>query len=160
MTTMTAEMPEATETAVRPTFVYVTYIHASPEKIWQALTTPEFTRQYWNGQTVRSTWKKGASVEFVKADGTVKMRGEVLEIDPPRSLTYTFCSPHPDGRPADETSRARYEISQAMGVSKLTITHDHFEPDSTLPGKIKEGWPAVLSGLKSLLETGKPLPLD
>jgi uncharacterized protein YndB with AHSA1/START domain len=142
----------------KPIFVYVTHINATPEKVWEALTRPEFTRQYWGGRQIQSDWTKGASVKFIKPDGGVDLKGEVLEADPPRRLSYTWACPAIFGGPPENPTRVTFEIAVTLGVTKLTVTHDGFEPGSKLFVEINKGWQAILSNLKTLLETGKPLP--
>ncbi len=152
----------------KPKFVYVNYIATTPEKLWRALTSGEFTSQYFAGRRIESEWRRGSSVRMLKEDGTVDWRGEVLEVDPPKLLSYTF-DVLDDPNKRDHTgkrvelsrrerpSRVRFEIEQFMDQVKLTLTHDGFEPDGKLFEGISRGWPAILSGLKSLLESGKVL---
>ncbi|HEY3900003.1 MAG TPA: SRPBCC family protein [Chthoniobacter sp.] len=143
----------------KPKFVYVTHINTTPEKLWNALVHPDFTQQYWGGRRLQSDWTVGASIKHLKADGAVELKGEVLQFDPPRLLAYTFvdCAP-PLSRPAEKTTRVTFEITVAFGVTKLTVTHDGFEPESKLFPDISNGWPAILSSLKTLLESGTALP--
>jgi uncharacterized protein YndB with AHSA1/START domain len=141
-----------------PKFVYVTFINSTPENVWNALTRPEFTRKYWFARAVQSDWTVGALVKFITDDGRVELKGEVRAVDPPRLLSYSWnsFSPRPDN--PDESSRVTFEISFGYGVTKLTVTHDQFEPNDTIYNDVSGGWPVVLSGLKTLLETGKGLP--
>jgi uncharacterized protein YndB with AHSA1/START domain len=142
----------------KPTFVYVTLINTTPEKLWEALTTPEFTEQYWGGRQIQSDWTKGAPVRFIKPDGGIDLKGEVLQADPPRLLAYTWtCRPR-DGGPPETATRVTFEIAVTLGVTRLTITHDGFESGSKGFHEISQGWPAILNNLKTLLETGTPLP--
>jgi len=144
----------------KPKFVYVTHINTTPEKLWDALTNPEFTQQYWGGRRVQSDWTVGASIKHLKADGAVELRGEVLQAEPPRLLSYTFLTASGDRVPDKKSTRVTFEITTAFGVTKLTIVHDGFEPDSKLVFEITNGWQAILSSLKTLLETGAPLPFN
>jgi len=137
--------------------VYAIYIAATAEKVWEALTTSRFTTQYFFGRTVESDWKKGSPWILRKPDGTVDVRGEVREADPPRKLTVSW---NVDWI-AEKLPEAivTYEIEAAGdGVVRLTMTEAHPTP---IPAYLLEGgrkgWPMILSGLKSLLETGKPL---
>lgn len=139
-------------------FIYVTHINTTPEKLWEALTNPEFTQQYWGGRRIQSDWTTGASVKLIKSDGGVDLKGEVLQAEPPRVLSYTFQARDKDGSPIESASRVTFEIIEAFGVTKLTVTHDGFEADSKLFLQISNGWQAILSSLKTLLETGKALP--
>jgi uncharacterized protein YndB with AHSA1/START domain len=144
-------------TPEKPRFVYVTYIATTPDKLWTALTTGDFSEKYWGGRRVESDWQPGSKVEY-RYDGGRKLDilGEVLAADPPRLLSYTFQVD--TGRANDEPpSRVTFEIEQLGGMVRLTLTHDRFEPASkVLPG-ISNGWPGILSNLKTLLETGRPM---
>ena len=141
-----------------PKFVYVLHIHTTPQKLWNALTQPEFTQQYWGGRRVQSDWTVGASIKHLQPDGAVELRGEVLQADPPHRLSYTFTSPAREGEPEKAPTRVTFEIAVAFGVTKLTIVHDGFEPGSKHFLEVANGWQAILSSLKTLLETGAPLP--
>lgn len=151
-----------------PHFVYVTYIATTPEKLWEALTSGDFTSQYWGGRRIESAWKPGSPVRHVKEDGTLDWKGEVIEADPPRRLVYTFDCLTDDEMPDYEgervdlenrepPSRVTFEIAEYMGRVRLTLVHDGFEPGSRVVQGISHGWPAILSSLKSLLESGQPL---
>ena len=138
----------------------MTHINTSPEKLWDALTQPEFTQQYWGGLRIQSDWTTGASVKLIKPDGGIDLKGEVLQFDPPRILAYTFqCRSH-DGTAVEEPTRVTFEIGVAYGVTKLTVCHDEFEPGSQKFLEVSNGWQAILSSLKTLLETGTPLPFN
>lgn len=134
----------------RERFVYVTYIRATPEKVWQGLTDPEFTRQYWMHDNV-SDWKVGSSWAHRRRDGGDDVVGEVLESDPPRRLVTSWVWPSDLGDPA-RTSTVTYETAVVGGATRLTVTHENLPADQ-LPA-ISGGWPSVLSNFKSLLETG------
>jgi len=137
--------------------VYVTYIATTPEKLWAALTSSEFTRQYFFNRTVESDWNKGSPWILRMPDGRVDVKGEVRESDPPRKLVVTW---NVDWI-AEKLPEAvvSYEIEPVGGgVVRLTMTEAHPTP---IPAYLLEGgrkgWPMILCGLKSLLETGKPL---
>ena len=138
-------------------FVYVTYIRTTPEKLWQALTDPEFTRKYWVQSWQECEWKPGASWKLRVPDGRVA-DGEVLEIEPPRRLVLSwraselFSEAHVEGY-----SRFTYELEKQKESVKLTVIHEIDKPDSKLIGTVSSGWPMILASLKSLLETGEPL---
>ena len=143
-----------TETA----FVYVTYISAKQEQVWKGLLDSEFTRKYWEHDNV-SDWKPGSRWEHKRSDGSgkVDMVGKVVESTPPRRLVMTWA------RPAEEQtesahSRVTIELQPIDDMVRLTVTHDRLGSDTNMLKGISEGWPRVLSSLKSLLETGKPLP--
>lgn len=141
-------------------FVYVTYIKTTPEKLWDALTNPEFTRQYWFGIAVTSDWMIGAPMLYMK-DGKAVVDGKVLAAERPRLLSYTF---HESNGSAshEPPTKVTLEIEPELGTDtvRLTVTHTDFVPDSKHRPSISTGWPAVLSGLKSLLETGTPLEFE
>jgi uncharacterized protein YndB with AHSA1/START domain len=142
----------------KATFVYVTYIAASPEMVWKALLDGEFTRQYWGHENV-SEWTSGSSWEHRRGDaaGTVAILGEVLEARPPHRLVITWADPA-DRTRNDRHSRVTFDIEQVAEMVRLTVTHDDLEAGSGMERRITQGWPRVLSSLKSLLETGRPLP--
>ncbi|MDR3401051.1 MAG: SRPBCC family protein [Chthoniobacter sp.] len=142
----------------KPKFVYVLHINTTPEKLWDALTKPEFTQQYWGGRRIQSDWTTGASIKHLKPDGGVELKGEVLQAESPRRLSYTFHTVPREGQPAEGPTRVTFEIAVTFGVTKLTIVHDGFEPESKMFLEVSHGWQAILSSLKTLLETGAPLP--
>jgi len=153
-----------------PSFVYTTYIQTSPERLWRALTEPEFTHRYW-GATLESDWQVGSQVAFTFRGVTVVDPEQVvLESDPYRRLSYTWHTMTDDlaakiGMSAEDTAHAQseqrskvvFEIEDQGQLVKLSIVHDGFEPDSLVARLVSTGWPQVLSGLKTLLETGAPL---
>jgi uncharacterized protein YndB with AHSA1/START domain len=134
-------------------FVYTTYITSTPQKVWDAITTAEFTRQYW-GHAMVSDWKPGSKWDMVRADGGVQMTGEVLESRPPGRLVYNWASPENVGNKS-EYSRVTFSIQAIGGVVRLDVVHDQLKAGSEMALGISKGWPLVLSGLKSWLETGK-----
>lgn len=138
-------------------FVYVTYIRTTPEKLFQALTQPEFTRQYWCETTQDCQWQKGASWKIITPDGRVADSGEVLEYDPPRRLVVSWRNEfRPELKP-EGYSRLTYELEPLGDTVKLTLTHEIDVPGSKLIEAVSGGWPAILASLKSLLETGDAL---
>lgn len=138
-------------------FVYVIYIAAQPETVWKALLGAEFTREYWGHENV-SDWKQGSPWEHRRNDAarTVVLVGEVLESQPPRRLVLTWANPQ-DKANKERHSRVTFDIEPIADMVRLTITHDQLEADSDMLRGISEGWPRVLSSLKSLLETGRSL---
>lgn len=138
-------------------FVYVTYIRTTPERLWQALTEPEFTRKFWVDTVQECDWKPGASWKIVIPDGRIADEGEVVEIDPPRKLVLTWRNVFIDEMNAEGYSRMTYELEATGSVVKLTLTHNIEKKDSILISKVSGGWPHILASLKSLLETGEPL---
>jgi uncharacterized protein YndB with AHSA1/START domain len=141
-----------------PQFVYVTYISTSPKKLWNALIDPKMTRKYWQHENV-SDWQPGSKWEHRAADKerTLKLVGKVIESSPPRRLVLTWAFPVDEAR-EEKHSRVTFEIEPIGDVVRLTVTHDHLEPGSEMLQGITEGWPIVLSSLKSLMEVGRPLP--
>jgi uncharacterized protein YndB with AHSA1/START domain len=142
----------------KPEFLYVTYIATSPEKLWKALLDPETTAKYWQHENV-SDWKPGSRWEHRRSDETkrVVLVGKVLESLPSRRLVLTWADPADEANEGKH-SRVTFDIEPVGGVVRLTVTHDRFEPGSKMFESIREGWPKVLSSLKSLLEAGRPLP--
>jgi uncharacterized protein YndB with AHSA1/START domain/DNA-binding transcriptional ArsR family regulator len=140
----------------KPTFVYVTYIHSTPERVWDAVTDEALTADYWGHSNV-SDWQVGSSWEHQRTDGSgiADVVGTVLESDPPRRLVITF--EEPNAEPADEPSRVTFDIEPHRDIVRLTVTHENLA-DQEQYGAASAGWPAVLANLKSLLETGSVLP--
>jgi uncharacterized protein YndB with AHSA1/START domain len=142
----------------KPQFVYVTYISTTPEKLGHALIDAEMTTKYWQHVNV-SDWRPGSRWEHRRAgkDGAVLLVGKVIESSPPRRLVLTWAFP------ADETqekrhTRVTFELEAIGDVVRLTVTHDRLEPGSDMLQGIMQGWPKVLSSLKSLMESGRALP--
>lgn len=142
-------------TANRSQFVYVTYIRTTPAKLWEALTDPQFVRQYWFGVTVESAWKKGAPWKLVYPDGRASDSGEILESDPPRRLVIRWQNQWNPEFNAEGPSRCTIELEPTDKTVKLSITHEIERPESRLIAAVSVGWPLVLSNLKTLLETGE-----
>ncbi len=139
------------------TFVYVTYIATTPEKVWKALIEGELTRQYWKHENV-SDWKAGSKWRHVGTDAarTVKLVGEVLESVPNKRLAMTWAEPS-DAADKTRHSRVAIDIEPVGEMVRLTVTHEDLKPGSEMQRKIAHGWPRVLSSLKTFLETGRPL---
>jgi uncharacterized protein YndB with AHSA1/START domain len=142
----------------KPEFVYVTYIETTVEKLWQALTDGDFTERYWFGMRLRSDWKAGSAFEMVRGDGTVSDAGKIVECDPPRRLAYTFINLS-DRYKNEFPALATFELETYGKLVKLTLTHQGFAEGGKFYSGISKGWPAILSSLKSLLETGEPLQI-
>jgi uncharacterized protein YndB with AHSA1/START domain len=142
----------------KPEFVYVTYIETTPEKLWEALTDGDFTERYWFGVHLRSDWKIGSTFEMVRSDGSVSDAGKVVEVDRPRRLAYTFVNLS-DTYKGEPPALATFIIEPFGKLVKLTVTHQGFVEGGKFLDGISRGWPAILSALKSLLETGKPLDI-
>jgi uncharacterized protein YndB with AHSA1/START domain len=153
-------------TMTKPSFVYVTYIETTPEKVWHALIDTDVTRQYWadpNGGCSRvnvSDWKPGSRWEHRRADdsGTVDIAGRVVESSPPRRLVITWARPTEIEDEARH-SRVVFDIEPyGNGLVRLTVAHEDLERDPQMLEGVSGGWPKVLSNLKTLLETGRALP--
>ncbi len=138
-------------------FVYVTFIRTTPEKLWRALTEPEFTKQYWAGTWQESDWKVGSDWKIMIPDGRVGDSGKVLEYDPPRRLVISWRNEFMPEFKAEGHSTCTYVIEPAGTAMKLTLTHEIDVPNSKVIGGVSEGWPHLLASLKSLLETGESL---
>ncbi|CAN5523447.1 SRPBCC domain-containing protein [soil metagenome] len=138
------------------TYVYVTYIQASPEAVWEALTDPDITAAYW-GHRNESDWQPGSTWAHVRNDGSgiSDVAGEVIESNPFERLVTTWAGA--DGQDPD-VSKVTMDLRASGDVVKLTVTHEDLIPDHYR--QISGGWPAVLSNLKSYLETGSPLPVE
>ena len=156
----------------KPQFVYTTYIKTTPERLWQGLTDPAFTRRYWGGVAWESDWKPGSTITL--ALGKVRIADPaqvILESDPPRRLSYTWHTFTPEWAAAydvsdehlarvaaERRSKVTFDLEPVGDMVKLTVIHDDFDPGSAVLPGITQGWPRILSGLKTLLETGNALP--
>jgi len=138
-------------------FVYVTYIRTTQQTLFDALTKPEFTRQYWFGISMKSDWTVGASWQMNYPDGTVTDTGNVVEIDPPRRLVLRWRNAFKPELKAEGYSRASFTLEPLGETVKLTVLHEIDKTDSQFIKAVSNGWPMILSSLKSALETGKPL---
>jgi uncharacterized protein YndB with AHSA1/START domain len=144
----------------KPRTVYVTYIASTPEKVWQALTSSEFTRKYFWDRDIEIEPKLGGAFALKLPDGKVNVSGKVIGWDPPRKLSVTWKVEWPEDFRKLPECVVTYEIAKAGEAVRLTMTESHSwnVPEAILSGG-RTGWPAILSGLKSLLETGKPLAI-
>ena len=136
------------------TFVYVSYIRATPERVWEALTQPETIKKFWFGMTAESDWKTGSPWRLVFEDGRVADAGEILESDPPRRLAIKWRNEWKPEFKAEGYSTCVMEIEPAGEAVKLTLTHSMERADAQFIGAVSGGWAKILSNLKSLLETG------
>lgn len=140
--------------------VFEIYIRTTPERLWEAITNPDLRRKYNFGVGVESTWEPGSSWEGVAGEETIGpgmriVEGENLEVDPPHRLVQSFRAVWSDEAKAEGTSRVTWEIEQVGDSCRLTLTHDQLPEDAR--EELYGGWPMVLSGLKTLLETGEVL---
>ena len=150
----------------KPSFVYVTYIATTPAKMWQALVDTDMMRRYWADPTSDrpahenvSDWKPGSRWEHRRVDdtGTVDMVGKVVESSPPSRLVITWARPK-EADDESKHSRVTFDIQpHGKGLVRLTVTHEDLERDPKMLDGISDGWPKVLSNLKTLLETGRAL---
>ena len=143
-----------------PKTVYTTYIAAPPDKVWQALTSSDFTRKYFWDRAIEIEPKRGGTFVLRLPDGRINVQGKVVDWDPPRKLSVTWQLAWPEDFRKLPECLVSYEIDQAGGAVRLTMTESHSwdVPDAILSGG-RTGWPAILSSLKSLLETGEPLAI-
>ena len=156
----------------KPEFVYTTYIRATPDQLWRALTEPAFTEQYW-GLGLESAWTPGSPMKVVLRDGVVvdDPAQVVLEAEPGRRLAYTWHTFSPEWATvygvseadratfaAERRSKVTFTIDEVGDLCRLTVVHDDFDPGSAVLAGVSQGWPMILSALKTLLETGAALP--
>lgn len=139
-----------------PKHIYEVYIAATPDQVWRALTESEFTKQYYYGSSVESDWKPGSPMLYRNPDGTVAIACEIVEADAPRKLVHTFFFPGTDESP----SRCTWSIEARGEATLLILTHDEFDGETSTYRSVAHGWVPILSGMKTLLETGKPLDIS
>jgi len=139
----------------KSTFIYTIYIRTSAERLWEALTSPEFTKQYWFGMQLQTDWKAGSAWRLLFPDGRLADTGEVLEVDPPRRLVLRWRNEWGPEMKAEGEATCIMSLEPADSAVKLTITHEMERDHSLLIEKVSGGWPRILSNLKSLLETGQ-----
>jgi uncharacterized protein YndB with AHSA1/START domain len=141
-------------------FAYVTYIATTPEKLWEALTSSKYTEQYFFGSSIQSDWCEGSQITYSR-NGKVTDYGKILKVDRNRVLSYTWTYVG-DGVERKQPSRVTFELTPMKETVKLTLRHENLQPgdlvdkNDTFEG-LNNGWPAILSNLKSLLETGRTL---
>lgn len=142
-----------------PDTVYVTYIAARPQKVWDALTQGEITQQYFFGRRIESDWKIGGRVVYWQPDGTLDVSGEILECDPPRKLRFTWTVEWVAELKSLPPCIVTYQIDDLGAAVRLTVIEEHpsFIEEKWLEGG-RRGWPIILCSLKSFVETGRPLP--
>ena len=149
----------------KSSFVYVTYIRTTPDRLWQALTDAEFMKQYWFGMHCESQWTAGSSWKLVSAGGQIFDAGEIVEADPPRRLVIRWQHQNKPDLKAEGVSQCTMELEPSGTAVRLSITHAIECEPSKLIAAVSGGWPKILSNLKSLLETGfivlpEPYPVD
>lgn len=142
----------------KPRQIYEVFIKADASTIWRALTDPSLTAQYYYGSAIESDLKRGSAFRYlVPGDDPVMLDGTIIEIDPPHKLVTTFAAQWDPGFKGDKPSRVTYEITPMQNMCKLTLTHDGFDGETATYKAVAGGWSMILSGLKTLIETGKPL---
>ena len=156
-----------TAISAKPSLVYTTYIASTPQRVWQAIVDPELAREYWKGSDPKSParvnvsdWQPGSMWEHRRADETqqVDITGAVIESDPPRRLVISWARPKELGDPTKH-STVTFEIESVNeSLVKLVVIHDDLEKDPSMLNGVSNGWPLVLSNLKTFLETGRSLP--
>lgn len=151
-------MSESPQAQPIPDYVYTTYIHASAERVWEALTNADITARFW-GHAQVSDWQVGSRVDHVRVDGSgiADAAGTVLEVDPPHRLSFSFGDPAQADDPTTEQSVVTFTIEPFREIVQLTVTHTRF-PSAADRDMVEQGWPTVFANLKTLLETGDVLP--
>ena len=139
----------------KPEFVYVTAIAASCDRVWQGLTTEEFTRQYWHKTRVRSEFTPGARIEFLNPDDSVGVAGEILTANRPHELSYSWSFLRNPDTIDEPASRVTFRLESVGAGTRLTVIHDRLEQSPGTASMVSIGWPHVIAGLKTLLETGR-----
>jgi uncharacterized protein YndB with AHSA1/START domain len=144
----------------RPSFVYVTYIATTIDRLYDSLTSAAFTEQYMFGRRVESTWEVGATVHYYGRDGEISDSGKVLEANPPYRLVFTWRVEFDEALRNEGYGTVTFELEPLGGEVKLTVIHDDLREGSGVLQGISGGWPKALASLKSLLETGRPLAIS
>lgn len=137
--------------------VYVSYIASHLAAVWDALTNPEITQIYWYGTRVESDWKVGSKVLYMR-NGEVTDEHILLAVDPPHSFRHSFHPVFAEEFRKEEPSRVTFALEKSGDVVRLTLIHDEFPSNSRVIAGVRESWPPIISSLKTLLETGRPLP--
>jgi uncharacterized protein YndB with AHSA1/START domain len=135
-------------------FVYVTYIRTTPEKLWSALTSPDFMKEYWFGMHFETDWKAGSSWRLIFPASRIADKGEIVEIDPPRRLVLKWRNEFRPELKAEGAASCTIQLEPMADAVKLTISHVMDRSPSKLIEAVSSGWPRILSNLKSILETG------
>lgn len=144
-------------TREKTSFVYVTYIQSTPQKVFEAITKPDLAKRYWGHENL-SDWQPGSNWQHVRANDerTVELVGKVIEVSPPTRLVITWANASQASDP-DSHSRVTFEVEEYDSMVRLTVTHDELEAESGMAKGVSKGWPIVLSSMKSFLETGQGL---
>jgi uncharacterized protein YndB with AHSA1/START domain/DNA-binding transcriptional ArsR family regulator len=145
--------------AVAPRHVYEVYIRTTPERLWRAITDPADTQLYYYGTRVQSDWKPGSRLAYLEGD-TATLECKIIEIEPARRLVHTFTAVYDPELAAERPSRVSWVIEKMGDACKLTLIHDDFDGETRTYHEVASGWAEILSGLKTLVETGKPLHVE
>lgn len=140
--------------------VFQIFIRTAPERLWQALIDGSVTAQYYFGSRVESSWKLGAPVRYPNPAGGLFVEGEVLEIEPPRRLVTSFRPTFLDAEQPAPSSKVTWEIERVGAACKLTLIHNDLVPGTPITQNLIDGWAQIISGLKTVLETGEPLVVN
>jgi uncharacterized protein YndB with AHSA1/START domain len=140
---------------------YTTYVVSTPEKVWEALTSSEYTKTYFFGRTIESDWKNGSPVKYFQSNGTLDISGKILECNKPNFLSFTWKVESIEELKKLPECIVQFSLKQSNDIVRLTMKELHHESveEKYLDGG-RKGWPIILSGLKTLLETGKPMSED
>ena len=139
-----------------PRHVYEIFIRTTPERLWRAITDPADTRLYYFGTEVQSDWKTGSKLAYLD-HGQVTLDCEIVEIDPAHRLVHSFAITYDPEAASDRPSRVTWEIEEMGDACRLTLVHDDFDGETKTYREVEHGWSQILSGLKTLIETGQPL---
>lgn len=139
----------------KSTFNYVTFIRTTPERLWSALTTPDFVKQYWFGVQVDTEWKSGSPWRLILPDGRIADTGEIIEADPPKRIVIKWRNEFRPELKAEGYSTCTMSLEPVAGAVKLTILHEIGKDNAKFIEAVSGGWPRIISNLKSLLETGE-----
>jgi uncharacterized protein YndB with AHSA1/START domain len=145
---------------MRPDQVYELWIRTTPERLWQAITEGEWTHRYFHQTRIESDWRPGSPMVMWMDDGRKAVEGEILESEPHLRLSYTWGVRYNDEMAKEEASRVTWEIEVHGEMCRLVLVHDRFPAGSLVAEQVAGGWMAILSNLKTLLETGTPLPIS
>ena len=140
--------------------VNVIFIHASRETVWEGLTSAAFTERYFHATRIRSDWTPGAPVTYLNADDSTAVAGEVLEVDYPSLLSFTWHVHYNPVAKTEAPSRVTFRLERVEDATKVTLIHDRFPDGSVVYPQVREGWIAILCNLKTLLETGEVMAVS
>ncbi|MGE3075302.1 MAG: ArsR/SmtB family transcription factor [Dehalococcoidia bacterium] len=147
------------ETMERPKHVYDVYIRATPERVWEAITSGEQTRAWFHGTSRTGELNPGAPLKLLTSDGESAVDGEVIEVDPPRRYVHTWKANWGPEFEGDRPSRVTWELTPMGATTRLRLIHDDFDGETVTYKSISEGWAPILNSLKSFIETGEPLEI-